>query len=740
MSMRVLFANFFMPSTMSVKSYFLGSWKHKRWKDLKLYSTLHHSVVSLNVSIAHHAKIGELDMARNLFDEMPTRTVVSWNTMICGYSKWRRYSEALSLVSEMHYSNMKLNETTFSSVLSVCACVGSLCDGKQIHCLVWKSGAESFELVGSALLYFYSSCFKIEEARRVFDVLRGRNELLWSLMLVGYVQCNLMSEAWDVFMRIPTRDVIAWTTLISGYSKREDGCKWALELFGLMRVEGEVTPNEFTLDCVIRACGRLGVLHQGRFVHGLLIKFGFEFDCSIGDALVGFYCHCDAIDDAMKIYCSCTNLCLNASNSLIEGLILMGRIEDAELIFSKLAEANPVSYNLMIKGYAVSGRIEDSKKLFEEMPHRSTTSLNTMISVYSRNGEIDKALELFEETKGQGNPVTWNSMISGYVHNSQHEEALKLYMTMRRLPVDQTRSTFSALFHACSCLGSLKQGQSLHSHLIKTPFESNVYVGTSLIDMYSKCGSIIGAQKSFFSISSPNVAAWTALINGYAHHGLGSEVIILFEQMLEQGVKPNGATFAGLLSACGRAGLVNEGMRLFYAMEKCYGVTPALEHYACMVDLLGRSGHLREAEELIREMPIEADGVVWGALLSSCWFWMDMEVGERVAQKMFKLDPMPICAYVILSNIYASMGKWGEKMDVRKRLRALKVKKDPGCSWLELNNRVHVFSVEGRTNPHCNVIYATLEHLTVNASSIIQFGNVSLPITGDYYFSERHFH
>ncbi|XP_021296619.1 pentatricopeptide repeat-containing protein At2g13600-like isoform X1 [Herrania umbratica] len=703
---------------MSLRYIFPAKWKHYRWKNfLKLYPTHQPQIISTNISINQFVKSGRLDMARNLFDEMPRRTVASWNTMLSGYSKWWKFNESLDLLSSMHRSHIRFNESTFSTALSVCGRLRSLTDGKQIHCVVIKSGCDSFELVGSALLYFYANCFEIEEGKRVFDELHDKNELLWNLMIVGYVECSLMREALDVFIKMPKRDVVAWTTLISGYVKSEEDCEMALELFWWMRGSGEVVPNEFTLDSVIRACRRLGDLCEGRLVHGILIKYGFEFDQLIGGALIEFYCYCEAIDDAKRVYDGITNPCLNASNSLIGGLMSLGWIEDAELIFNRLVDANSVSYILMIKGYAAFGRAENSKRLFEEMAQRTIVSTNTMISVYSRSGEIEKAIKLFEETQGERNPVTWNSMMSGYIENEQYKEALMLYCTMCRLQIEHTRSTFSVLFHACSCLRSLQQGQLLHARLIKTPFQSNAYVGTSLIDMYSKCGSITDAHKSFSSISSPNVAAWTALINGYAQHGLGSQAILLFEQMLEKGVAPNAATFVGILSACGRAGLVNEGMRLFRSMEKFYGVVPTLEHYACVVDLLGRAGHLQEAEDFITKMPVEADGVVWGALLNSCWFWMDMEVGERVAAKMFSLNPKPISAYIILSNIYAVLGKWSKKMKVRKRLRDLEVKKDPGCSWIELDNRLFVFSVEDRSHPYCNMIYATLQHLTTNLNS-----------------------
>ncbi|KAI3471201.1 hypothetical protein Pfo_027864 [Paulownia fortunei] len=541
-------------------------------------------------------------------------------------------------------------------------------------------------------------------------------------MLVGYVECNLMSEALSVFDRMPRRGVVEWTTLISGYVKSEDGCKKALELFKKMRENCEDAPNEFTLDCVVRGCGGLGALWSGRVVHGLIIKFGFEYECSIGGALICLYCSCELMDDAKKIYDKMSNRWLNDSNEYIGGLLKLGKIKEAELIFKNMAETNPVSLNLMIKGYAMCGRVEDSERLFMQMPVRILSSLNTMISVYARNGEINKALELFEKTKGEGSPISWNSMISGYIQNDQHENALKLYLTMRRSSISQTRSTFSVLFCACASLGSLQQGQLLHAHLAKTPFSSNVYVGTALVDMYSKCGSIADARAAFNRISSPNVAAWTAMINGHAHHGLGYDAVSFFNLMLERGIIPNAATFVAVLCACARAGLVDKGMRFFRLMKEHYGITPALEHFTCVVDLLGRSGLLLEAEKLIEKMPIEADKILLISLLHASWFWMDLEVGERVAEKMFTLDRNPSSACVIMSNMYSRSGKWGQKLKVRDILRELGVKKDPGCSWIDVNNRTHVFSVDYRNHPNSDMIYASLESLKVNAhSTTIQY-------------------
>ncbi|OIT06419.1 PREDICTED: pentatricopeptide repeat-containing protein At2g13600-like [Nicotiana attenuata] len=718
---------------MIISPLFTGPWKHHRWKgSLRFFSNIcyyrnnappskSNVVVSTNKAITEQMKEGSIEQARKLFDEMPERTVVSWNTTISGYSEWGKFTEALKLVSLMHGSYMELNESTFSSVLSVCARSQSLSRGKQVHGLVLKSGYQSFRFVGSALLYLYSTCCEIEDARMVFDVLHQENELLWSLMLAGYVQCNLLTDAFEIFRKMPTHDVVAWTTLISGYSKVEGGCHKALELFRSMREDDNVVPNEFTLDSVLRASGRLGSLCEGRALHGLVVKLGFEWDNSVSGALVDFYCNCEVLDDAMLVYSALVNPSLNDSNLLIGGLIKAGRIGVARSLFNGLIKRDPASYSLMIKGYAMSGLVEESKQLFLEMPERTLISLNTMITVYSRNGGIDKAVELFEEAKVKENSVTWNSMISGYTQNDQHESALKLYTTMRRLAISQTRSTFAVLFHACSCLGSLQQGKLIHADLIKTPFGFNNYVGTALVDMYSKCGSLGDAQASFHSIAFPNVAAWTALINGYAHHGLGSEALKCFHQMLDEGIDPNSATFVGVLLACTRVGLVGEGTRLFHVMQEQYGITPTLEHYTCLVDLLGRSGHLHEAEKLVNRMHIEPDSIIFVALLNACWFWMDVEIGERVAEKLFSLDPKSTSGCVIMSNMYAGFGRWLQKMRARKVLRNLQYKKDPGYSWIELNNKVQFFYVDDRTHHFCDIIYSTLENLTANVNSEINF-------------------
>ncbi|KAL3640962.1 hypothetical protein CASFOL_015930 [Castilleja foliolosa] len=661
-----------------------------------IHPSINYDVVSANKAITSSCQIGDIHHARHLFDSMPQRTVVSWNTMITGYSKQSMLPESLALISLMHHSSAKLNEVTFSISLSVCGRLCSLIKGNQVHCLVLKTGHKRFKHVGSALLYLHANCRRIGDARKVFDELTDENELLWSSMLMGYVESDLISDALELFDKMPTRGVVEWTTLISGFVKSE-GCKKALELFKTMReTDCDAVPNEFTFDCLLRGCGELGDLSSGRAIHGLILKSGFECDHSIKGALVFLYCRC-------------------------------GYMDEAKIAYDNMSEMNPISCNLMIKGYAMCGRFEDSKRLFTEMPVKILSSLNAMISVYAKNGEIEKSLELFETAKEEESPVTWNSIISGFIQNDCHEDALRLYLDMRRSSISPTRSTFSVLLHSCACLGSLQQGRLLHAHLSKSPSNKNVYVGTSLIDMYSKCGCISDANTAFKYMNAPNVAAWTALINGHAHHGLGPDAISLFNLMLQNEVAPNAATFVAVLSGCARAGLVDTGMRLFRSMEEDYNIPPTLEHLTCVVDLLGRSGLLREAEEIIESTRIEVDEILLISLLHASWFWMDVEMGERVVEKMYAMGPRRFSsACVIMSNMYSRSGKWREKMEVRDSLKEFGGKKDPGCSWIDVNNTTHVFCVDYRKHPDSNAIYANLESLNVNTHYTNEFDFFSL--------------
>ncbi|XP_047064448.1 pentatricopeptide repeat-containing protein At2g13600-like [Lolium rigidum] len=675
------------------------------------------SIPAQNMRLTALLSCGDTAAARRLFDDMPSRTVVTWNAMVAGHARRGNTLDALEVATQMHRSGVSPSEATYAPVLGACARGRHLRFGAQVHCQVVKSGSENLEVVGASLLDFYSSCFDLRASRMLFDSLHPRNELLWSPMVVALVRFNLPSDALELLERMPApRDVFAWTAVISGHARGAgELCRKAIWLFVQMLADDGVMPNEFTFDSVLRACVKMGTLDFGRSVHGCLVRSGFESEKLITSALVDLYCSSDAVGDALLVYSDLEMPSLITSNTLIAGLIAVRRTEEAKIVFSQMPEHDSGSYNLMIKLYGIEGRLEHCQRMFEKMPRRNIVTLNSMMSVLLQNGKLEEGLKLFEQIKDERNTITWNSMISGYIQNDHSSEALKLFVVMCRLSIACSSSTFPALLQACATVGTIEQGKMVHAHLCKTPFESNGYVGTALVDMYMKCGCVGDARSAFCRITSPNVASWTSLINGLAQNGQWLEAIVEFGRMLKQDVNPNEITFLGLLMASARACLVNKGMRFFHSMES-YGLVPTVEHYTCVVDLLGRTGSIREAEKFISEMPVPADGVVWGALLTACWYSMDLEMGEKVTEKLLCLGTKHVSAYVAMSNIYAKLGKWDDVVKVRTRLRNLDVKKEPGCSWIELKDVVHVFLVEDRNHPERDDIYLMLEDLVSNIS------------------------
>jgi pentatricopeptide repeat protein len=276
-------------------------------------------------------------------------------------------------------------------------------------------------------------------------------------------------------------------------------------------------------------------------------------------------------------------------------------------------------------------------------------------------------------------------MIAAYAQNGQGEEALQLFRQMQLAGVKPNLKTFTSVLPACANLAALEQGKEIHKEIIRNRFKSDVFVGSALVDMYAKCGSLEHAQDEFYKICHPNVVSWNAMIAGYAMHGHGKEALQLFEQMQYSGTNPDSVTFISVLSACCHAGLVKEGCHYFDSMNQYYHITPTREHYGCMIDLLGRAGRLYEAQDLISKMPIKPDASMWGCLLAACRTHNNIKLGKYVAGCILELDPENTTPYVLLSNMYAEAGRWDGIEEVRKMMKDRGLKKKRGCSWIEIN-------------------------------------------------------
>lgn len=333
-----------------------------------------------------------------------------------------------------------------------------------------------------------------------------------------------------------------------------------------------------------------------------------------------------------------------------------------------------------------------------------------MISGYARTGDMSKARELFDEMP-ERNVISWSAVIAGYVQVGLSKDALGVFALMQAGPDRPNEATLVSVLGACAHLGALEQGKWVHGYLKSDGMRLNVFVGTALIDMYGKCGEIDLGLEVFSEMEERNLLAWTTMIKGLAMHGRGSEALDLFASMVEAGVMPDDITFIGALCACTHAGLVDEGRRIFNSMGEVYGITPKIEHYGCMVDLLARVGLLEEARCLVEQMPMEPDVLIWGALMAGCRFHGDVKMAEYAVKHLIELEQDNGAVYVLLANIYTVSGRHGDAQKVRRLMKSEGMVKTPGCSSIEIRGTVHQFLVGDNSHPRTKEILAKWEEI-----------------------------
>ncbi|XP_058113208.1 pentatricopeptide repeat-containing protein At5g06540-like [Magnolia sinica] len=412
--------------------------------------------------------------------------------------------------------------------------------------------------------------------------------------------------------------------------------------------------NNYTFPPLIKACTLLFLsssLSIGRLVHAHVVKFGFSDDGFTQSALIEFY------SSVLDLGC-------------------------AKKLFDGSLRRDVVLWTAMIDGYAKSGDVKKARELFEEMPERNT--------------------------------ISWSVMIAGYSRVSNFEEALCLFQQMQEVGRRPNESILVSILTSCAHLGALTQGLWVHSYVKLHRLDSNPILGTALVDMYAKCGCIESAMSVFEDISEKDVGAWNAIISGVAMNGNAKKSLKLFNKMNMNGSQPNEVTFIAVLSACAHAGLIEEGRELFDQMKTVYGVEPRLEHHACMVDLFARAGRIEEAEKFVEEKMggfAGGDANVWGALFSACRIYGNVEVGNRVWEKLAKLRSADCGTYVLLYNMYREAGWEMEANRVRGLITEEGLKKKPGCSLIEVDGAVDEFIAGDFSHPQAREILEVVDSL-----------------------------
>ncbi|XP_038708223.1 pentatricopeptide repeat-containing protein At3g62890 [Tripterygium wilfordii] len=393
--------------------------------------------------------------------------------------------------------------------------------------------------------------------------------------------------------------------------------------------------------------------------------------------------------------------------------LLPGKQIHAQTLFFGL-DCHQFVQTSLINMYSCCGRLDLAHQVFDEIVHPDLPSWNSIINANVKVGLVRLARNLFD-LMPERNVISWSCMINGHVRCGEYKEALALFREMQMLEVDSVRPnefTMSAVLSACGRLGALDQGKWAHAYIDRSGMKIDAVLGTGLIDMYAKCGSIERARWVFNNLGlSRDVMAWSAMISGFAMHGRGQESLQLFSKMKKIGMRPNHVTFLGVLCACAHGGFVGEGNEYFRRMTEEYGLAPLIQHYGCMVDLYGRAGLIEDAWNIVKSMPMEPDVLVWGALLSGSRMHGDIDSCEAALKKLIELDPSNSGAYVLLSNVYAKMGRWKEVRDVRDLMETKGIKKVPGCSLVELEGILHEFFVGDESHPESQEIYMMLDEI-----------------------------
>ncbi|CAN6454760.1 unnamed protein product [Victoria cruziana] len=658
------------------------------------------STAVCNALITLYGRRGQMADALQMFNEMAQRDDVSWNSIIAALCEAEDYEMALWLFRKMQ-REPHVEPTSFTLVSGALACghLHELLLGRELHGFSMRSGlldAQTF--ANNALISMYASLGKINKARAVFNL--------------AYASRNI--------------DIISWNTMIAAYT-HNDLFVEALHFFHFMMIEENVAkPDSITIASILPACAQTRCLRLGREIHAFSLRNkGIFLNDYVASALVDMYCNCGRVETGVRVFEMVPdNKKIGLWNAMITGYGQNEFDSDAiELFVDMLSSGitpNPTTMASIFPACSRSRWFNGGRDV-----HSMVLKLgfvldrfvqNALVDMYARVGKIEISKGIFQLMENR-DLVSWNTMITGYVICGYHDEALKLLGEMQKSNGGYLRPnsvTLMAALPACAYLAALMKGKEMHSYALKNDIlYSNIGVGSALVDVYAKCGCLGAARRIFDEMPKRNIITWNSLIMGYGMHSQGEEALDLFYKLeMKEKVQPNEVTLIAIFAACSHSGLMKQGKEIFKKLKRLeYSIEPQSDHYACMVDLLGRAGQLEEAYQLILSLPYKPDASVWSSLLGACKIHNNVELGEIAANHLFTLEPQVPSHYILLSNIYAASGQWEAVSNVRGTMKERRVKKEPGCSWIEIGNKIHNFLVGDGVHEQCEQVYEFLEEL-----------------------------
>ncbi|KAF8388289.1 hypothetical protein HHK36_026955 [Tetracentron sinense] len=627
-------------------------------------STTLFNLKPLNAKITNYMRNGFVEEAWKLFDEMSHRNIITWNSMIRGYFQNGEFDQALYLYEHMP------NRDLFS-----------------------------YNTVIAGLMQYGD----IDGAREVFEQMPYRDVVTWNSMIGGCIRNCLMHEALLLFDQMPSRNVISWNLVMAGLVNNQS-FELAEQLFGEMPMRDVAS---WTIMISGLACaGR--IIEARELFEEIPVR-----DVRVWNTMMVGYIENGNVEIAEGLFQKMPERDLDSWNELINGLVSIQRINNAVRLFTEMPKKSPKSWNSILLGLVRSGLTVEAHTFFEKDPFKDIVSWTNMIIGYFELGEVGTAMKLFDLMPNRDETV-WNATIFGLGENDHGEEGLKSFIRMKEGGPSPDKATFTSVLTICSSLPTLDFGKQSHAQIIKMGLDYFIAVSNAIITMYARCGNMHSALLGFSDMTSYDVISWNSVICGFAHHGNGMEALEMFKRMRLTDINPDQVTFVGVLSACSHAGLVEEGLYYFNFMKyKCF-LQPTYEHYTCIVDLLGRCGLIDEAMRFIDQMRadgIEVSASIWGALLGACRVHRNVEVGEIAGERVLEIEPYNAGVYLILAEMYLTSRRRGDAERIWGRMKEKGVKKQPGCSWIEVNNTVNVFLAGDGSHPEFNRVCYVLDSL-----------------------------
>ncbi|XP_058095537.1 pentatricopeptide repeat-containing protein At5g16860-like [Magnolia sinica] len=663
--------------------------------------------------IGFYSGCRNLPIAETIFNRVACCNVFLMNAMIRGYSVNGLYQQALDFFYQKKEEGLEPDAYTFSFLSKACGSLSDIQKGREIRNLVLESGLESDVFVSNSLIAMYA-------------------------------KCGSLSDGIHVFERMPRRDIVSWNSIISAYVQNGFGQEAMVKVREL--VESGLRPDNVTIVSTLMICSSDATCRE---LHGYVIRNGFESTSVVCNSLISVYGKCGRIKEAQCLFGNSIRPDKVAWNAMISSYAQNGYFRESIQLLREMKLAgfdlDVITYSGIISSLSQNGQLDEAMRIFEEMlslelkpdviaiasilPAVSDLQYfdygkeihgysyrnglesdrrvrNALISVYSKCGSIQNARHVFSEINNR-DVISWSSMVVGYVQNGCFNEALDTFREMIRTETEPNPITITSILSACAGISSLRQGKEIHLWALKNAYEGQTFVGSALIDMYAKCGRIGDSRGVFDLMTDKNLVTWNSMIRGYAIHGLAKNALEIFRRLEE----PDQISFIAALSACSHGGLVDEGIEIFHTMDG-FGVSPGEGHYACMVDILGRAGRLDQTLDLIRSMPKEASADIWGALLGACKTHSNLDIGTYAGERIIELGCGNPGYYVLLSNILADFGRWEDVEVMRKLMKERGVKKEIGCSWIEVDRRVQCFVARERTqHPEWGILFLVLRGL-----------------------------